>query len=166
MAQARVAERQRGKSDEIDATAVAQAAVRQGVENLPCARLDGPSLETKLLLDHREDLVAERTRIQNRLRWHLHDLIPDYQIPAGALDRLCWLDRTARRLARVQPDARLRIARDLVRRLRQLARDCSRLEREITELVRRTAPQLLSVQGRGALTAAKLLAETAGIDRF
>ena len=56
-----------GKSDPIDALAVARAALRE--PNLPVARLDGPSRDVRLLLDHRDDLVGERTRIQNRLRW-------------------------------------------------------------------------------------------------
>lgn len=166
MAGSRGVARDRGKSDDIDALSVARAAVREGVETLPCARLDAESLEIKLLLDHREDLVAERTRDQNRLRWHLHDLDPDLQIPAGALDRLCWLEKIARRLARVEQTARVRISRSLVRRLRELARECHRLETEIASLIRDHAPELLHVHGCGALTAAKLIAETAGADRF
>ena len=37
----------------------------------------------RLLVDHREDLVAERTRVINRLRWHLHELDPDGARPRG-----------------------------------------------------------------------------------
>jgi len=166
MAGERGVTRQRGKSDEIDALSVARAAVREGLESLPCARLDQPTLEIKLLLDHREDLVGERTRAQNRLRWHLHDLIPELEVPAGALDRLCWLDKVARKLARSEQTTRVRVSRSLVRRLRELARECSALESDIARLVREHTPELLSVQGCGALTAAKLLAETAGVDRF
>ena len=70
MAGARKAGRDRGKSDPIDALAVARAALRE--PNLPIARLDGPSRELRLLIDHREDLVAERARIQHRRRWHLN----------------------------------------------------------------------------------------------
>jgi transposase len=55
--------RQAGKSDPIDALAVARAALEEGVETLPTATLDGPAREIKLLLDHREDLIGERTRI-------------------------------------------------------------------------------------------------------
>lgn len=29
------------------------------------------------MVGHREDLVAERTQVENRLRWHLHDLDPE-----------------------------------------------------------------------------------------
>ena len=85
MAGERGVTRQRGKSDEIDALSVARAAVREGPDSLPCARLDPRTLEIKLLLDHREDLIGERTRLQNRLRWHLHDLVPELEIPAERL---------------------------------------------------------------------------------
>ncbi|HKO28877.1 MAG TPA: transposase [Solirubrobacteraceae bacterium] len=138
----------------------------RGDRELPCARLDPGSLEIKLLLDHREDLIAERTRDQNRLRWHLHDLDPDLQIPAGALDRLCWLEKVAKRLARLEQTARVRISRSLVRRLRGLVCECNRLETEIATLIRDHAFERLHVHGCGALTAAKLIAETAGAERF
>src|SRR5713101_9125609 len=82
---ARKVARTTGKSDPIDALAVARAALRE--PDLPVARLDGPSREVRLLLDHREDLVGERTRTQNRLRWHLHELEPEIEIPARMLTR-------------------------------------------------------------------------------
>jgi transposase len=72
MGQARQGCREQGKSDSVDALAVARAALRE--PDLPVARLAGPEREIRLSHDHRADLVAERTRIQNRLRWHLHDL--------------------------------------------------------------------------------------------
>jgi transposase len=59
MAHARDAARTYGKSDPIDALAVARAALRH--EDLPTAHLDGPSRDVRLLVDHREDLVGERT---------------------------------------------------------------------------------------------------------
>jgi transposase len=59
MAHARDAARTYGKSDPIDALAVARAALRE--PGLPVARLEGPERELRLLVDHREDLVAERT---------------------------------------------------------------------------------------------------------
>ena len=61
MGVARKGGRQAGKSDAIDALAVARAAVRE--RSLPEAFLAGAEREIKLLLDHRDDLVAERTRI-------------------------------------------------------------------------------------------------------
>ena len=123
-------------------------------------------MEIKLLLDHREDLVRARSEEQCRLRWHLHDLWPELELPAGCLDRTVWLDRVARKLARAEQGARVRVCRDLVRSLRERTRRASELEREITALVSAQAPELLALAGCGALTAAKILAETAGVERF
>jgi hypothetical protein len=82
MAGARQAVRVQGKSDPIDALAVARAALRE--PNLPTAGHDQASWEVKLLVDHREHLVAERTRTINRLRWHLHQLDPTWNtLPVG-----------------------------------------------------------------------------------
>ncbi len=72
MAGARRSTREPGKSDPIDALAVARAALRE--PDLQVATLDGPERELRLLVDHREDLVAERTRHANRLRWILIEL--------------------------------------------------------------------------------------------
>ena len=74
MAGARKSERTRGKSDPIDALAVARAAIRE--PDLPRAFLAGPEREIALLVNHRAHLVSERTRISKRLRWLLHDLDP------------------------------------------------------------------------------------------
>lgn len=163
MGQARRGSRQRGKSDPIDAEAVAVAAVRH--RGLPVVRLDGPDREVRLLVDHREDLVGERTRVQNRLRWHLHELGVD-DVPAGALNRYRVLDRLADRLAARDDGLVAVIAAELVEHCRTLTRRINKLERQITARVTDLAPRLLAVVGCGPLTAAKLLGETAGIDRF
>jgi transposase len=166
MAGRRKASRQRGKSDPIDSLAVARAALEEGVHTLPVARLEGPAREIKLLLDHREDIVAERTRIQNRLRWLLHDRWAELELPTGCLDRLVWLQRLAERLRRGEQAADVRVMRAQVRRLRELTREAAAIERELLALVRALQPRLLELPGIGTLTAAKLIAEIAGIDRF
>lgn len=162
MAGARRSARQRGKSDPIDAEAVARAALRE--PGLPVARLDGQERQVRLLVDHREDLVAERTRIQNRLRWHLHELGID-DVRAGALGRAVVLDRLERSLGEVDGVV-ARIAGELVGRCRELTVRINELEREIAARVGELAPSLLALPGCGALTAAKLVGETAGIERF
>jgi transposase len=166
MGQSRRGERTRGKSDPIDALAVARAALREGPETLPAAHLDEAALELKLLLDHRENLVRARAEDQQRLRWHLHDLWPDFELPAGCLDRVLWLDRVARKLTRAEQGARVRVCRELVRAIRDRTRRATELEREIAAMVRIQAPQLLELPGCGTLTAAKLVAEAAGAARF
>lgn len=166
MGESRRGERTRGKSDPIDALAIARAALREGPESLPATHLDERSLQLKLLLDHREDLVKARTEDQQRLRWHLHDLWPELEIPAGGLDRTVWLKRIARRLSRSEQSTRVQIARELGVEIRRRTRRVNELEREIDTLVKGQAPQLLALEGCGALTAAKLIAETAGAKRI
>src|SRR5438552_6736076 len=165
MAPERRAGRPRGKSDPIDALAVARAALRE-------PRLDHPRpgeerlRELKLLVDHRDDLIDERRRAQQRLRWHLHDLDPTLAVPLGALDRAVWLDRLGRRLARLEQTAQTRIARELVGRCRGLTRTILELDRELQAAATQTAPALLALPGCGAVSAAKLLGEIGPIERF
>lgn len=163
MAGARRQSREPGKSDPIDALAVARAALRE--PDLPVATLDGPEREVRLLVDHREDLVATRTRDQNRLRWHLHELMPGDEPAPRALDRAHVLAELEERLAD-EPGTVARLARDLVARIRGLTVAIDELEREIRRLVSDLAPSLLALTGCGPLTAAKLVGETAGIGRF
>lgn len=164
MAAARKGARVRGKSDAIDALAVARAYLRE--RELPVARLDGYERQIRLLVDHREDLFSERTRIQQRLRWHLHELEPELELPAGCLDRDVWLARLQRRLVRREQTVQVEICREPVRRCRQLSRRAAEIERELRARVQAQAEPLLALPGCGVLTAAKLLGETAGAARF
>jgi transposase len=166
MAGARRSARERGKSDPIDAAAVARAAIREGIETLPAAWLDERALEIRLLVDHHDALVAARSDDQRRLRWHLHDLWPELEIAAGALDRDKWTEKIARRLARAEQTARVRICRDELAAIRARTRRARELERELGVLVAAYAPQLLAERGCGTLTAAKLIGQIAGIERF
>ena len=163
MAGVRRSSREPGKSDPIDALAVARAALRE--PDLPVATLDGEEREVRLLLDHRENLVAERTRAENRLRWHLHELDPGTEPPSRSLGRRVVLDTLERDLAG-RPGTVARIARELVRHIRELSATIDDLEREIARLVADLAPSLLALEGCGPLTAAKLVGETAGVGRF
>src|SRR5215207_582512 len=74
---ARKSARQRGKSDPIDALAVARVALQEGLESFPAAQLDGRELDLRLLVDHRERLVRHRVELNSTLLWHLHDLWPE-----------------------------------------------------------------------------------------
>src|SRR5215207_4802937 len=161
MAGARRSARERGKSDTIDAVAIARAAIREGLETLPVAEL-----AVRLLVDHRERLVAQRTALINDLRWGLHDLWPELEIPPRALTAARWQDRVAGRLTRAEQTTRVRIARDELRRIRELSRSIDALEHELAGLVASLAPRLLAERGCGVLTAAKLIGEIAGIGRF
>jgi transposase len=163
MAGARRHGREQGKSDPIDALAVARAALAD--PDLPTATLEGEERELRLLVDHREDLVAERTRSQNRLRWHLHELDPGNEPAPRSLGRAVVLDALEARLAPI-PGTVARIARELVVRIRELTRVIRGLERELERLAAVVAPSLLDLPGCGPLSAAKLVGQVAGASRF
>jgi transposase len=163
MAEARRSGRERGKSDPIDALAVARAAWREG--DLPAASLEGTTRELRLLVDHRDDLVAERTRVVCRLRWHLHELAPDLEVPAKGFRRHCVIDAVRRHLDGLAGTVAV-IAREQLERIAELTRRAKELERQIEQLVHELGPALLGIPGCGALTAAKIIGETAGAGRF
>src|SRR3954470_4217535 len=100
MSDARRAGRDRGKSDRIDALAVARAALREGLDGLPSAQLSGVELDIRLLVDHRERLIRSRVALNNDLLWHLHDLWPELKLPTSALFSKKGSTRIARRVAR------------------------------------------------------------------
>src|SRR5919201_804679 len=157
--------RSRGKSDAIDALAIARAALQEPNLDRPRAG-EERTRELKLLVDHRDDLVAERRRCQQRLRWDLHELDPTLAVPLGVLDRSIWLERLGRRLARREQTTQVRIARDLLGRCRELTRSLLELDRDLQTRTRAIAPALIDLPGCGALSAAKLLSEIGPIDRF
>ena len=128
--------RARGKSDPIDALAVARAALRE--PDLSRPRPDEePYRELKLLVDHRDELVDERRRAQQRLRWHLHQLDPTYAVPLRMLARSSHLERVGRWLARREQELQVRLARELVARCRSLDRAIAELDQELEQRDRR-----------------------------
>jgi transposase len=166
MAGTRRSSRERGKSDQIDAASVARAALAAGINTLPTAALAGPELDLRLLVDHRERLVRTRVALNSTLQWNLHGLWPELALPGGALFSNKWSTKIARRLARAEQTMRVRIARDELRRLRELTATIKALEAELADLVSELAPRLVAEPGCGPLTAAKLVGEIAGADRF
>jgi transposase len=163
MAETRKGGRSYGKSDPIDALAVARAALRE--PDLPEARLDADERELRLLVDHRDNLVKERTALVSRLRWHLHELDPALEPRRRGLQSAVAFRRLDTQLAALAGTL-VRIARELVSRCLELTRSIRSLERELAERSRRLAPTLLAIPGCGAVTAAKIIAETAYVRRF
>ena len=164
MAGARRSGREPGKSDPIDALAVARAALREA--DLPVARLDGPEREVRLLVDHREDLVGRAHRAPEP-----PPLAPP-RAHAGRGARVPW----------PRPSPRPRRARGPARRDRGHRRPdrpgprrphprAHRVHRPPRARARRRScdPSPRSCwrcRAAVALTAAKLIGETADIGRF
>ena len=163
MAEQRRIARTRGKSDPIDALAVARAALRD--PDLPVATHDQASRELKLLVDRRDDLVKYRTATINRLLWRVHELDPAWAPPARSLDVAKRQQILADHLASIDGIV-AELARDELADIIDLTDRVNRLERRISALSAAAAPTLLAMPGVGVLTAAKLVGETAGVARF
>jgi transposase len=165
-AKGRASAGQRGKSDPADALAVARAALREGLDTLPLAQLDERALEIRHLADHRERLVRQRTALINDLRWHLHDLDPSFEVPPRRLSAASWQKTTARKLSRLTNNVRARIARDELKRIRELTQAINQLYRELAALITAYRPALLWLPGCGVLLAAKAIGQSGGAQRF
>lgn len=163
MARTRTASRTVGKSDPIDALAVARAALEE--PRLPIATRDDGLREVKLLVDRREDLIMQRTATNNRLLWRLHELDPDYSLLPGDLTHKNHRCRTADFLEQ-HHGLVADLARDELADITRLCEQAQSLQRRLTERVRRECPHLLAIYGCGDLSAAKIVAETAGVERF
>ena len=163
MAQARSSARTRGKSDPIDALAVARGFLRE--PDLPIASHDEVSRELKLLVDRREVLVVQRTATINRLLWRVHELDPDHAPKARSLD-LAKHRRILGDWLVTVPGLVAELARDELAEITRLTEAINALAKRIGERIRAVAPKLLSLPGCGELTAAKLVGEAAGVTRF
>ena len=132
MAGARRSAREPGKSDPIDALSVARAALRE--PDLPVARLDGIERTLRLLVDHREDLVRDRTR---RTR---HACAGSSSTSASRTDVAHpWppgvLAHLERQLGGTARACRADRSRDLLARIRELTAAIDGLAAEIRSLV-------------------------------
>ncbi|MFF4242314.1 IS110 family transposase [Actinomadura sp. NAK00032] len=151
------------KTDEADALSVGIAA--QTATGLHVARLDESIAALRALIEHREDLVRTRTQTINRLHALLTKLVP------AGLPRKLTADIAARTLRGVRPRADLgrtlrALAVDLVTEIRRLDRRITAVADQICAAVAESGTTLTELHGIGDLLAAKILARTAGVDRF
>jgi transposase len=163
MAEQRRVARTRGKSDPIDALAVARAFQRE--PGLPVASHDEVSREAKLLVDRRESLVNTRTRTINSLLWRVHELDPARAPKPRSLD-LAKHQQALRAWLVTLDGVVAEMALDELDDVIALTARIKAFDKRIGALARRDVPVLLALPGCGALTAAKLLGESAGITRF
>lgn len=164
MAGVRKGGREAGKSDPIDALAIARAALRE--PGLPAARLSEQVLPVRQLSDHRDDLVAERTRMINRLRWMVHDLAPDLAPRPRALAAARNRAKLEAGLRALPESAGRRIALAQLAHITSLTTEITGIERDLAGLVTALAPALLAIPGTGVITAARILGEAGDIRRF
>lgn len=160
-ARTRASARTSGKSDPIDALAVARAALRE--PGLPGPTHDQAAQELRLLTDRRDALVGERTRAECRLRELLQLLDPGHEPARRTLDRT-HVRRILAGWLQDQAGVAAEIARDTLADIERLTGAVKALGRDIASRVK--GSPLLAIPGCGDLSAARLTAQAAGIARF
>lgn len=163
MAEQRRTARTRGKSDPIDALAVARAFLRE--PGLPVASHDEVSYEAKQLVDRREALVNTRTRTINSMLWRVHRINPDRAPKERSMHLVTHQDALRAWLA-TQAGIDAEMALDELEDIITLTIRIKEYDKRLTALARGAVPSLLALVGCGELSAAKLLGESAGITRF
>ena len=119
----------------------------------------------KLLVDRPDQLVRSRTAAINQLRWHVHLIDPSCDPTRSSLTHAKGQRQLVEFIA-AHTGIDARMASDLLADIIRLTSQINTLDGEITPLVQTQAPQLLTLPGCGALTAAKIIGETAGVARF
>lgn len=163
MAEQRRTARTRGKSDPIDALAVARAFLRE--PSLPVASHDEVSYEAKQLVDRRESLVNTRTRTINAMLWRVHRMDPERAPKPRSMHLVKHQDALKAWLV-TMPGIDAEMALDELEDIIALTVRIKDFDKRIGALARREVPALLALAGCGELSAAKLLGESAGIARF
>ncbi len=166
---ARLTQRERGrlgrpgKSDAGDALAIARVAARE--EDLPQAGRDDVGHELRQLLDYREQLVKERTRVANRLHAGLMARHPGYQEAVKNLVNRRWL-RAAEALIGADATVAGTLAGRMLGKLMSLGEEIAEVSRLIADRVERRRSGLTRIAGVGVLMAGRILAEAGDVRRF
>jgi transposase len=153
--------RRLGKSDPDDALAIARVTARE--LDLPPVRTADGTLDLQLLVEAREDVVIEMTRVRNRLHADLRSLVPGYGVRAVNLVAVRHL-RLVGRLLRPLVGVQAELARRRLARLRALGLEERSLTARIAALVE--GHPLLGLPGVGPLMAARLVGEIGDVRRF
>jgi transposase len=159
--------RTQDKTDHADALAIARLLLAEG-EHVPAIQRDDVSTELRLLSDHRDNLLADRTRLINQLHAQMLQIDPGYQARSGAL--------TARRgllycRDPTLPEAdgvtltRLLIVRQLVGQILHLEEEIATVTAALSERVRASRTPILTLCGVGEVIAARLLGELGLVPR-
>jgi len=159
--------RTQDKTDAADALAMARLLGAEG-DRLPLVQADDASAELRLLSDHRDNLIADRTRLINQLHAQMLQLDPCYEERSGPLTRPAGV-RYCQEFAPPHADGlmqtRLLIVRQLATRIAALTTEIAELTVCMEQRVVALETPLLQLRGVGPVVAARLLGELGRILR-
>jgi transposase len=155
--------RRPGKSDPTDALAIARICARD--HDLPPARQPGPAEDLKVLSDYRDELVVARNAEGNRLHADLAIVCPGYAQVCRRLTAQRSLTAAEQLLADLAV-VRAEVARQRIKRLRELDREIRQVTVQLTKLVAASRTRLTDLVGVGPILAARILGEVGDVGRF
>ena len=162
-AQVRSRGRTQTKTDQVDALVIARVALRDHNLSAPTHWEDTEDL--RVLVTYRRELVEQRTAGANRLHADLGKLRPGYHQTIPRLTTRQSLDQAMKLLWRdTTPHGR--VAKQRIRRLRQLDTEIKEVTAEITTLVHQSRTRLLGIHGVGVLVAATIISEVGDPRRY
>jgi transposase len=160
--------RSQDKTDQTDALAIARVLLAEGAD-LPQVSSDDVSTELRVLSDHRDNLVVERTRLVNQLHAQMLQIDPEYKAKSGPLTAQAGM-RYCRDLALPQTTSllhtRLLVAHHLADQLLRLEAQIALVSAELRTRVRATGTPLVGLRGVGEITAARLMGEVGVVPRL
>lgn len=145
-----------GKSDPVDAAAIARVVARG--EGLADPTRDDVCADLKLLCDYRDQLIHTRTELANQTHNDLVVLVPGYHVTVTNLT-------TKRNLAasltllRGDRSMRARLVRARIAQMRRLDVDIAAVDRDIDGKLRESKTTLTTIPGVGPFVAARILGE-------
>jgi transposase len=151
------------KTDPADAVSTALAACGPTLLHTPA--LEAHAATLRLLSDRRDDLVARRTQVINRLHSLLALLAPGLVPPRLSAEQAATLLRQVRATEGPGRTRRL-LAKELIREVRHLDAAVTASEQQIATAVKESRTTLTELYGIGTILAAKILGRAGNIHRF
>ena len=160
--------RTQDKTDAADALAIARLLLAEGAD-LPRVPVDDLSTELRVLSDHRDSLLRERTRLINQLHAQMLQIDPTYKEKSGPLTSTRGLVY-CRDLTLPQDDrlvqTRLLVASQLAAHALRLDDMIAAVTAEVGQRVQESQTPLLMLKGVGIIGAARLLGEVGTTPRI
>jgi transposase len=155
--------RSQGKSDPVDAVAIARVVAAEEV--LPTAGRQALLSDLRLLVDYRDQLVRARTQEGNRAHADLVVIRPGYGTKVPNLRAKKYMSQ-ARALLRRDRSVRAELLRRRLSELCRLDRQVAEMDRRIGVAVEATGTTLTEIPGVGPFIAAKILGEVGDPSRI